>query len=292
MIKKCTIENLARCVEIAYAQNSRPQSRCAYCPSAAEDIQKEFEAMIKAPGCMVAGYFADEKLVGVLGCFYNPDNGWVDFVGPFIDGGWNRDAAKGMVLFALSELVKAERFNFYFNAKNKNCHDLMKLLPARRGDNEYILQLNKEDYSPQKINARVVDYTDEYERDVVQLHDEMFPDIYVTGREIVDTIGKGRRVFCALDESGGFVGYGVLNDSDGSRHLIAEIFAVKAQQRGKGYGWALLNRVADTAFCDNGGDSVELVVDRLNTRARKLYDSCGFKLKVENEAYYILKSDI
>ena len=55
--------------------------------------------------------------------------------------------------------------------------------------------------------------------------------------------------------------------------------------RGKGYGWALLNSVADCAFNKYNADTVDLIVDKLNTHARELYYSCGFKLTVENAAY-------
>jgi len=43
------------------------------------------------------------------------------------------------------------------------------------------------------------------------------------------------------------------------------------------------------AFCSKSKDvcAVDLAVDKLNTKARNLYYTCGFKLAVENETFYL-----
>jgi len=90
-----------------------------------------------------------------------------------------------------------------------------------------------------------------------------------------------------LDGDGVFAGYGVLKYTSDIKHITAEIFAVKKEKRGKGYGWALLNAVVDSAFYKYNGNVVDLMVEKLNTNARDLYYSCGFKLSVENEAWFL-----
>ena len=59
------------------------------------------------------------------------------------------------------------------------------------------------------------------------------------------------------------------------------------EKRGEGYGWALLNAVIDSTFNQHGGKTIDLVVDRMNRNARKMYYSCGFRLTVENEAFCV-----
>lgn len=287
MIKKCGLGRLTECVEIAFAQNKLPESNCAYCPGSKDAITDDFSYIIDDPNCLMAGYFLGGELSGIFACFLNPDNNWADCVGPFFKGGWSPEAAMELFSFARAALSNAVRFNFYFNSRNESCHRLMESLSAERLDNEYILLLKKSDYIPHQPKVRIVKYTPHYEQDIVRLHDETFSDIYVVGRDIIASIGKTREVFCALDENDKFAGYGVLKFDDGIGHLTAEIFAVKKEGRGKGYGWALLNFVVHSAFKNHNGAEIDLVVDKLNTHARDLYYSCGFKLSVENEAFCI-----
>ena len=287
MIKICGTEHLSQCAEIAFKRNSLPGTSCAFCSSSKESICKDFEFMINNAKCLVLGYFAGDSLLSVFGFFMNPENNWVDCVGPFFKDEWNPHAAKDMFLFAQSTLTDAARFNFFFDARNVNCHQLMEELAAERGDNEYILLLDKADYKPQEVKNCVVRYTDEYENDLIQLHDMTFPDVYVTGTDIISSIGSTREAFCALDDNGDFAGYGILKLADDSKQFTAEIFAVKDEMRRKGYGWALLNAVIDSAFNKHNADIVSLVVEKLNTHARDLYFSCGFKLSVENEMFYL-----
>jgi len=279
------MNNLPQCVELAFVKNNQPESNCAFCPKAKESIHEDFEFIINDSDCLMVGYFIDDALVGILGCFFNPDNKWVDCVGPFFSNEWNPVYAKNMFLFAKDSLDKAVRFNFYFNKKNENCYKLMSILSAEQQDNEYVLRLDKVDYKPQQINHRIVEYSDDFANELVMLHDTTFHDVYVTGKDIIASIGKTRKAFCALDEGGAFAGYGILKYADNTSHLTAEIFAVKKEKRGYGYGWALLNTVVDSAFNQHTGKIIDLIVDKLNTNARDLYFSCGFKLTVENMVF-------
>ncbi|MCL2081233.1 MAG: GNAT family N-acetyltransferase [Oscillospiraceae bacterium] len=286
MVQQCGTEHLSQCVEIAFKRNNMPESSCAYCPKTKDSINDELAFIIGDTDCLMTGYFVEENLAGMLGCFVNPDNRWADCIGPFFMDEWNQDFAYEMFMFAKETLSETARFNFYFNSKNKDYHQLMKRLSAERGDNEYMLLLAKPDYKPQNIKARVVKYSSGYESDIIQLHDATSPDMYITGNDIISSVNKSREVFCVLDDEDSFAGFGVLKNN-GSKDLTAEVFAVKPDKRGKGYGWALLNAVVDSAFNKHNGDTVYLIVDKLNTRARDLYYSCGFKLAVENEAYHI-----
>ncbi len=287
MIKKCEKDVLEQCIDIAFMQNNLPQNSCAYCSNLVENIRIDFELIINNPNCLMVGYFNDNELTAILGCFVNDNNNWVDCCGPFFRGEYNQDVAKDMFLFAKSYLSNAARFNFYFNVENKNTHELMQILGANRQDNEYILSIKRSDYKPQKIKKHIVKYINIYEKDVITLHNECFPDVYVDGRDLISAIAKTREIFCALDENDEFVGYGVLSFNNDRQGLVAEIFAVREEKREKGFGWALLNTVVDYGFTEYNGNKIDLVVDKLNNNARKLYYSCGFKLQIENESFFI-----
>jgi len=285
-LKENCLESLQQCVDIAFKRNNQPENNSAYCPKSKESIYADFEFMINNPNSLVVGLFSNDVLLGVLGCFTNPDNNWVDCIGPFFANDWDQDNAKAMFAFAKSKLTKAVQFNFYFDARNKNLHQLMDALSAKRKDNEYVLMLEKCDYKPQQLMQNIVMYSDKFENDVIKLHDATHIGLYVTGKDIVNSVGKDREVFCALDENGLFVGYGVLKRYDNTGHMTAEIFAVAKAARGNGYGWALLNTVVDCALNKHNANTIDLVVDKLNTHASNLYYSCGFKLVVENSSYF------
>jgi len=192
-----------------------------------------------------------------------------------------------MISYAKSKLPKAERFNFCFDTRNLNLHQLMESLSAERNDNEYILLLNKTNYKPRQIEQNIIAYNSNFENDVIKLKNNTWADSYITDKDLINSINKDRDVFCALDENGKFVGYGILKRYDDDNRMTAEVFAVAEHARGKGYGWALLNTVVDCAFNKYNANIVDLVVDRLNTHARDLYYSCGFNLNIENAAYCI-----
>ena len=285
MISECTSDCLQECTEIAFLRNNRPESNSAYCPKSKESIYTDFAFIIDNPDSILLGYFDDDVLLGVLGCFVNPDNNWVDCSGPFFKNEWSQEVAKAMFSYAKSKLIKAVRFNFYFDARNKRLHQLMGSLSAERNDNEYILVLQKADYKPPQIEHNIISYNSDFKNAVIKLKNDTWSDSYITDGDLINS--KDRDIFCALDENSAFVGYGVLKRYDDSNRVTAEVFAVVEYARGKGYGWALLNTVVDCAFNKHNASVVDLVVDRLNTHARDLYYSCGFRLDVENSAYCI-----
>jgi len=288
MFRELSFDYLEQCVQIAFLRNSEPKSNCAYCPKEEKSIHGDFEFLMSNTDNLMLGYFdGDASLLGIFGFFSNPDNNWVDCVGPFFKDDWEPDVAKEMFEYAHRRFTKAPRFNFYFNMKNDDLHHLAQSLSAQRNDNEYILMLKKADYKPQDVRHQVVAYEEKFKDEFVRMFNDTFPTAYVSPEGVIDSIGKEREVFCALDENGVFVGYGVLKHYADSNHATAEIFAVDEKARGKGYGWAVLNAVLDCAINKHDADTVDLIVDKLNTHARELYYSCGFKLAAENASYCI-----
>jgi len=287
VIKECSSEHLQQCTNIAFLWNNQPESNSAYCPKSKESIYADFSFIIDSPESMLIGFFDNDSLSGVLGCFMNPENNWVDCAGPFFLNDWNQEVAYAMFTYAKSKLAKAARFNFFFDTRNENLHLLMETLSAVRNDNEYILLLQKSDYKPQQVKHNIVPYSGDYENDIIKLKNDTWADSYITDNDLISSIDSDRDIFCALDENGAFVGFGILKRYDNSSCATAESFVVSENARGNGYGWALLNKVVDHAFSRYDASTVNLVVDRLNTNARDLYFSCGFKLDVENSAYCI-----
>ena len=287
MVRECGMGDLQACVEIAFVRNGVPESNSAYCPKTRDGIFADFEFLLNNPGSVLVGDFDGDVLVGLMGGFFNPENGWVDCSGPFFVGEWDEARAVALFDYARTWLTDVMRFNFYFDMRNVGSHGLMEALGARRNDNEYVLSLARADYIPQSIKHTVVIYEDGYKDAVLRLKNETWAEAYLTDGELIGSVGYDRDIFCALDDGGAFVGYGVLKRYTNSTRVTAEVFAVAEHARGRGYGWALLNAVVARAFDLYDAQTVDLVVDRLNEHARVLYFSCGFKLDVENASYQI-----
>lgn len=293
MIKECSYIHLNQCVDIALIRNTIPESNSAYCPTTEKAIRSDFENLIEDPNSLILGYFSEDILLAIFGFYFNNDsNNWVDCLGPFFLNEWDERIAIDMFSYATTKLPISSRFNFFFNTKNTNLHNLMSNINAKRSDNEYILNLYRDGFIKKENDHIVVKYSEKYKNDIIELHDEVHKNMYITGNDIISSIGIDREVFCALSDDNRFVGYGVLKRyKDKKRHITAEVFTVKEEYRGMGYGRAVLNAVILNAFYRYNANTVDLVVDKLNLNARELYFSCGFKLETENASYYLQKSN-
>ena len=116
----------------------------------------------------------------------------------------------------------------------------------------------------------------------VALHDRVFPDVYVSGRDILEDLGKSRFVY-TLEEAGNLAAYGVLHRAED--RFTAEILGVRQELRGRGFGRAILNCLAKETFCRHGAAELDLIVDADNTQALILYQKTGFQILEENRCY-------
>jgi len=289
MIKKLSDFYIDKCVDIAYLLNNQPASNCAYCPKEKEHIKNDFAAIFNDENNLMLGYFDKGVLICIFGFFVDPHTNWVDCVGPFFIRNWDIAIAMEMFDHAKIKYPHAARYNFYFDTSNEHLHQLAQSLSATRGDNEYLLMLDKDDYKPQPIKHTVVKYNEKYRDDFICTYTKTFPNPYISAINVLEAISKDRNVFCILDADSAFVGFGVLKHYPGQPHATAEIFGVDEKERGKGYGWAVLNTALDYAIYTLHVETVDLIVDKLNINAAKLYYSCGFELKTENAAYFIKK---
>ncbi|NLY21638.1 MAG: GNAT family N-acetyltransferase [Tissierellia bacterium] len=123
----------------------------------------------------------------------------------------------------------------------------------------------------------LVNLEKEHYEDLIRIHDQIFPEIYISGREIVEKIGVNRDVF-VLSEETELDAYCVLRYWENSDNITVEILGVDEEKRGKGYGRKLLSNVLDYIFSERF-KSANLIVDADNEKAISLYTSLGFKIQ-------------
>ncbi len=285
MIKKCTIDDIQEITELAFKKNNLPESNSAFCCKGFDSIKSDFQNMIESDLHNVFGYFQDEILKGAIGAYVNDENLMVDIIGPFIDG--NEIKSVAIELFnTIKQVYKKEfRYNFVFDSRNKDSLNLMKDLGAKDDGNECILTLQCSDYRNFDSKFAVEEITDNYKNQLIDLHDSIFPDLYVSGSQLIKSLNNTREIFIITDKSN-LVAYGVFKPGRNNNKMACiEVLGVDPNYRNKGMGRAVLGRMLDMAFQKRNLESTNLIVDNINVNALGLYRSFGFKLDVENCAY-------
>ncbi len=286
MIRECEqgeIEELAR---FAYRINGMQEHSSAFCSRSLEAIHRDFEQGIASESAFLCR--RDGQLMGVLSGYIDYDKNNTDcslLIEPqevYVD-----IAAK--LFDALQRgLSPSMKYTFFFPKENTRCSAFLDQAGARREVNEYALVLHRGREKLAVSSFSIKELLPEYYGQFVKLHDSIFPGIYISGREIIDDIGKGHIVYGMLDETG-MTAYSVLR-LNGEKRVTAEIVGVREDCRHKGYGRAILSHLIEEAFKKHGTDRVDLIVDGDNENAISLYLQLGFVVEGEN-CCYVLQRD-
>jgi ribosomal protein S18 acetylase RimI-like enzyme len=285
MIIKCSSDDLKQMIELAFQKNNEPSHFSAFCPLKKERIKNEFMEGINSDDTFYAGVFENGILKGLMGCYVDMERRNTDCSGPFIEGDFLRNS-KAMYDYARSFADSSMKYTFYFGKNNTDCIHLMELIQAENQGNEYQLIIKRENYrklsTPIPVEVLPSGYTDR----LAALHDTIFPDVYISGKGIVKSLGKDREVFCAMEESR-LIAYSVLKTYDNSLSATAEIIGVDKDYRHRGYGRAVLNKLLEETFKNSSVEKIDLIVDKINENALGLYYSMGFELLQENCCYIV-----
>lgn len=272
-------QELDTLAEFAAVLNGSPATGSAFCCARPGQIRADFaENMLTS-----LATWQDGQPVGLLSCYYDREKSGADctlLIAP--DADYAKTAA---ALFArMRDMVgRKVKYTFYFPAENAAQAAFLKALGARRQVNEYLLGAEKETFTPPPSPWGVRPLERGEEEAFAALHDEVFPNLYANGQDLLNARGKGRFVF-VTDEAGPNA-YGVLLVREGDACAVAEIIGVREGFRGQGRGRAILAALAQQAFETFGAGRVELIVDSDNRKALSLYTAAGFELKQENYCY-------
>ena len=268
---------------LAQRLNASRQTGSTFCCAKAADIRRDFEQSMEwGFAC-----WADGRPVGLVSCFPDREKGNAD-CSLLLDacGADYREAAGALLARARERLGPGMACTFFFPVENGECRGFLEQAGARRQVNEYILRLGREAWSePRDMAAEPRPVREGELADFAALHDQVFPGVYVSGRDILEDLGKGRFVYVVSD-SAGLAAYGVLKPQS-NEQAVAEVLAVRQDARQRGYGGAILNHLAREAFFRLGVRRLELGVDGDNQNALKLYLDTGFQVFQENNCYIL-----
>lgn len=116
---------------------------------------------------------------------------------------------------------------------------------------------------------------------------------YPVGKENFDRVMSelaekfGDSPYVATTDDGKVVGFFCYSVNLSTNEGILKFIMIDPSQRGKGFGKEMLQLAAEYAFNITKADAVQLNVFSENTRARKCYESVGFKArKTDTDAFY------
>lgn len=281
-VEPFALKNLDALTSLAQRLNAVRQSGSSFCCAQAEAIRRDFEEnMACSYGCWVCG-----TPVGLISCYPDPGKDNADCA-LLIDAARvpYAAAAEGLLTAAREKLGTNVRCTFFFPKENRDCAAFLEHIGAVRQVNEYCLLLHKSDWKKRAFHTVPQLLRPEDADDFAALHDSIFPDVYCSGQDILADLGKTRFVYTIRAEDR-LAAYGVLNTAGGKR-ATAEIIGVRACFRRRGFGRAILNHLAESAFTQFKADQLDLIVDGDNEEAIALYLAAGFVIEQENNCYIL-----
>lgn len=280
-IRKSTVQELDLLAEFACRMNVILEQMSLFCPNKLPDIRRDLEEN-RESGALAAAW-NQEEVVGLASCYVDAEKHNADctiFVAPEYEFD---EIAERLLYEAQSQIAGKVHATFFFPKENARCRGFLEKIGAKRQGNEYELLLQKEKM-PVVENTEDVQMLlpEDYEA-FVKLHDTIFPDCYITGKEILADVGQKHIVFVKKEEDR-LLAYSVLRRNGGKR-ATAELIAVREGYRHQGYGRKVLSYLLSRAFGNDGMQSVDLIVEAENENALKLYRKMGFEVEYENCVY-------
>ena len=280
MIRLATLKDLHTLVPFIYQMNQRPECYSGYMSLTQDTISKDVRQAIQQEGVLVV---ETDNIQGVLVTHKNNEHKTIDVAGPYVI---DADKALGKA-FIQHVLASSDGFdlNFFFSDTSAYYHSLMTDFKATDGGVEDILVLHKvEPY--QGFNHVDVRKLQPEDYDTIKtMHDAIFPEAYIQGKALIEP-SQHKETFVAIKDDE-LIGYAHVKRM--SLKAMLEVFALKADARGKGYAKPFLTNVLETVLNKTDVQTIELVVEAPNHKAIALYEALGFTLKQRNRAFKLHK---
>lgn len=223
--------------------------------------------------------YDEGELIGVLGFDADLESNSAEVWGPFIkDDKWHivMSMWRKMIDLLPNEINSISMFP---NKENKKVLELVKELSFNRHSDQTILNFSRSRVEELE-DVFIQELTEDYNLELVQLHDNSFPNTYYNGQQIIKRLNEDRKVFI-IENDGQLCGYIYVEAEPAYGEASIDFFAVKESARGKGIGGNLLTVALKWLFTMESIGSITLCVNSSNQNAIKLYKKVGFQLKHE-----------
>ncbi|WZX99972.1 GNAT family N-acetyltransferase [Bacillus sp. FSL W7-1360] len=278
-VEQVNFKELARFLA---TMNQLPEHHVGYCGSKAEEILSTLKEDF-SPTDFVVQYEQGE-IIGALGFEVDTERKELELWGPFVRASNWEEIADQLWHQRVSSLSGTETYtcHSFYNEQNTHAIAWMKQKQATFTGRECILQVTSNSCERERMGVEPLQRDDE--ATFIALHDELFPNTYYSGREIVERLNK-ERVAYVVKEANEIIGYVYVEGQKAFKEGSIEFVGVKANARKKGYGKILLSQAVHFLFEAIGVEDITLCVDEDHQAAIHLYKSMGFTEKHMLEAY-------
>ena len=268
MIRDAEKTELQQAADFAYRLNLNPVHRCKAFPIDYNDISKQFEKMLEHPHDRLLIFEENNQISGVLALLVDPQEKYLEAIGGVFAERNYHHVAK-----AFFDNIAYRYSGYFMHAAypegNAQALKFMESLGAELEDSDYEMRLKKGELQVCSPDKDVVQLTERHFESFVEFHDAQHPDVFWTGKKLLEAENKFRIHIVTENEK-------VIGSVVTSRQTEEIYFLAVAEKKELAYGRTLLCQAVQDAFSD-GAEELLSMVERDNDSKINLFENLGFK---------------
>lgn len=279
------IDTLSSFIALA---NQKAEHHVGYCGDMQEEIlhtlSHEFSDL--PAGESFAVIHENGTILGVLGADVDLGDGTAELWGPFVKEGQPVELALELwedLTMRLGD--KVHTYHGFYNEQNTLARNFMNKVGACKGSHHLIMHATKQ--SGVRIDSSIDELSPERHASFIKLHDEAFPETYMSGLDILERLDHEHKVF-AVESEAGIKGYAYVSGRPDYNEGTIEFIAVDPAERQQGIGTALTKAALAFLQDELGIQTVSMTVDAGHEQAIRLYARAGFEV-VHRMEYYVVR---
>lgn len=276
------LPDIEKIVDLVLYTAKQRTSSSLFMPTTHKAIKKEIEQAITS-GSLFVSTASDDPL-GCLSSFLDTNRNTADSTLCLPDEPALATIVGKGLLDLFLETHPAYSATFFVPAENTLVGKVVGAYGFVTNNRELLLSIDRNKFVPSGIDV-LAPASAAAVNSVVDLHDRIFPNEYISGANIRDNPASDRTVF-AVNGDDEAVAYGVLRDKSVTRKTV-EVIAVAPEHRRKGLARRILESMLVHAYQDPEVMTIDLIVDAENSAALHLYRAVGFTTESENISYVI-----
>lgn len=257
--------------------NSQPKNHTGYCGSDRKEIQKtleeDFSDLELEDSFIVLS--ENNQLIAALGFDIDSKKQSAEIWGPFILNSCHWSEQTNMLWNEFMNKMESREIGTYFafyHEENKKGIRWMESLKAMETGKHQILVSKTEG-----TNGEILEeISPPYYEEVIKLHDELFPETYLTGADMICELSEEKRLLILPDGEQSIQGYVFLEGDCVFQEGNLEFIAVAREHRKKGLGKKLVQAGLTYLYENMNVTEVSLCVNENNAAAINLYKKSGF----------------
>ena len=257
--------------------NRESKNHTGYCGSDRNEIQKTLKedfSDLELEDSFIVMY-ENNQLVAALGFDIDSNKQSAEIWGPFIlnSDQWSEKTNKLWNEFMKkTESKKIKTYFAFYHEENKKGRMWMEALKAKETGKHQILVSKTE-----VTNGEILeDISPPFFEEVIKLHDEVFPETYLSGAEMISNLNEEKHLLIIPDGDQTIQGYIYLEGDRVFQEGNLDFIAVAREHRKKGLGKRLVQAGLTYLYENMNVSEVSLCVNGNNKKAINLYKNSGF----------------